>query len=78
MRDTPLDVHAAWMVVLLDRGQVTQGAPVILPPEKTDPYTYTTMFSSGARPLVNESVCFAFPPGKGMVTIDNVQLLRVP
>jgi hypothetical protein len=76
MPDLPLPGNAAWMVFLIEQGRIVREAPVILPAERSDPYVYTTIFSATERPLVNEDLCFAFPPGKGMVTIANVQLLR--
>jgi hypothetical protein len=73
--DLPLDAKADWMVFLLNDGRILRAVPVTLSAGESDPYTFATTFIA-ERPFVNEVLCFAFPPGKGMVTIANVQLLR--
>ena len=77
IRDHPLGSGATWMVFVLDDGKIVREEPVTLPERKENPYTIKVIFDAGAEPFEGESICFAFPPGKGMVTISNVQLHRL-
>jgi hypothetical protein len=67
---------AIGLVFLLGGGQIVREVPVVLVPGEDDPRTFTATFTANGRPFVDGDLCFAFPPGKGMVTIANVQLLR--
>lgn len=66
----------AWLVLLLKNGRIIRQVAVPVNPDDDNPRTLSTTLLDGAQPVADEYLCLAFPPGKGTVTISNLQLLR--
>lgn len=74
--DLPLGGDGAWFAFLLKDGHIIRQVAVPVNRDEDNPHTLSTTIFSGAQPVTGEYLCIAFPPGKGMVTISNMQLLR--
>jgi hypothetical protein len=64
----------SWMVLVISGGWLQQENPVFIKPG-SNPRTFTATLSQWSGHFINDSLCLAFPPGQGTVTITKVELI---
>jgi hypothetical protein len=72
--DVMLSSYAEWMILVVNDGYTWDRTPVSFSETKENPRTFTGTIS-GWNGFDNNTLCLAFPPGTGTVTITDVELI---
>lgn len=67
--------NCAWLILLVGDGTMVEERHVYIRPNKKNPYVFNEAISPWNGKFDDTSLCLAFPPGHGTVTLTKVELL---